>query len=76
MYPKVSSDPFHTCQYLQIVDVKTGRTCGVNEAGEIWVRGPQASHGYLNLPDQTKAMFMDDGWVRTGTDAYTNAYFI
>ena len=54
----------HTC--FQIVDVDTGKTLGFDEAGEIWVRGPQASHGYLNLPAQTKEMFMNDGWVRTG----------
>ena len=49
------------------MDVETGKTLGVDEAGEIWVRGPQASHGYLNLPAQTKDMFMNDGWIRTGT---------
>ena len=51
---------------LQIVDVETGRSLGLNQPGEVWVRGPQASLGYLNLPAQTKEMFLDDGWIRTG----------
>ena len=48
------------------MNVETGKTLGVDQVGEIWVRGPQMSHGYLNLPAQTKKMFTDNGWVRTG----------
>ena len=52
--------------YSQIVDVETGKPLGINVAGEVWVRGPQQSDGYLNLPAQTREMFLKDGWVRTG----------
>jgi long-chain acyl-CoA synthetase len=34
--------------------------------GEIEMRGPQAFVDYLNDPEQTKAVFTDDGWLRTG----------
>ena len=51
---------------IQIVDAETGKTLGTNEEGEIWIRGPQVSTGYLNMPAETEHMFLKDGWVRTG----------
>ncbi|XP_053374439.1 uncharacterized protein LOC128546991 [Mercenaria mercenaria] len=51
---------------MKIVDVETGKTCGLNEEGEIWIKGPQISLGYLNLPEENKRFFTDDGWARTG----------
>lgn len=50
----------------KIVDPDTGLTLGPNEEGEVWIRGPQAASGFLNLPEQTKEMFVEDGWIRTG----------
>lgn len=51
---------------MKIVDVSSGKPCGVNEEGEIWIKGPQLSLGYLNLPDENKILFTDDGWAKTG----------
>ncbi|KAL9079343.1 MAG: hypothetical protein Q9157_001773 [Trypethelium eluteriae] len=34
--------------------------------GEIWIRGPPVASGYLDLPDETKESFTDDGWFKTG----------
>jgi long-chain acyl-CoA synthetase len=34
--------------------------------GEIETRGPQVMRGYWNKPDETRAVFTDDGWFRTG----------
>lgn len=51
---------------MKIVDVESGRTCGVNEEGEIWVKGPQLCLGYLNLPEENKNFFTTDGWAKTG----------
>ena len=34
--------------------------------GEIETRGPNVMLGYYNKPDETRAVFTDDGWFRTG----------
>jgi long-chain acyl-CoA synthetase len=38
----------------------------IAEDGEILVRGPLTTPGYLNRPDQTEALIDADGWLRTG----------
>ncbi|XP_052807546.1 uncharacterized protein LOC128241441 [Mya arenaria] len=55
---------------MKIVDVDSGRIMGVNEEGEIWVKGPQLSLGYHELPEQTRELFTPDGWARTGDIGY------
>jgi long-chain acyl-CoA synthetase len=34
--------------------------------GEIETRGPNVMRGYYNKPNETRAVFTDDGWFRTG----------
>ncbi len=34
--------------------------------GEIETSGPQVMRGYWNKPEETRAMFTEDGWMRTG----------
>jgi long-chain acyl-CoA synthetase len=34
--------------------------------GEIETRGPNVMRGYYNKPAETRAVFTDDGWFRTG----------
>ncbi|WP_433464139.1 class I adenylate-forming enzyme family protein [Spirillospora sp. CA-128828] len=45
----------------------TGGTAplGPNETGELWVRGPQVTAGYLDRPEATADQFAG-GWLRTG----------
>ncbi|MDT4966306.1 MAG: long-chain acyl-CoA synthetase [Acidobacteriota bacterium] len=34
--------------------------------GEIETRGPNVMQGYFNKPEETRAVFTDDGWFKTG----------
>ncbi len=56
--------------YVQtkIIDDK-GVPCGVNEAGELLLKGPMVTPGYWRDDDATKASFMD-GWFKTGDRVY------
>jgi acyl-CoA synthetase (AMP-forming)/AMP-acid ligase II len=50
----------------KIVDVATGAELGPNQAGELWIRGPQVMKGYLNGPAATAEALDLQGWLRTG----------
>lgn len=43
-----------------------GVDLGFNQAGEVWVRGPQLMRGYWQLPKITSEVLTHDGWLRTG----------
>ncbi|WP_371791764.1 4-coumarate--CoA ligase family protein [Streptomyces sp. NBC_01471] len=42
------------------------RDLGVDEEGEVAIRGPQVMKGYLGRPEATAEMIDQDGWVHTG----------
>jgi acyl-CoA synthetase (AMP-forming)/AMP-acid ligase II len=46
--------------------VAGGHDLGPGEDGELWVRGPQVTPGYLGRPDATAALIDPDGWLHTG----------
>jgi len=50
----------------KIVDPATGEECGVNQDGEVCIRGPLVMTGYLNKPEATAAMIDPEGWLHTG----------
>jgi 4-coumarate--CoA ligase len=56
----------------RIVDPVRGVDLGIDEDGEICVRGPQVMKGYLNRPDATAATINQDGWLRTGDIGYAD----
>ncbi len=51
---------------VRVADPVTNIPLGINEQGEIQVRGPSVMKGYYNKPAETKATFTDDGWLKSG----------
>jgi len=50
----------------RIVDPESGEDLGIDQDGEIWVRGPQVMVGYLNNQEATDDTIDNDGWLHTG----------
>ncbi len=51
---------------IKIVDVETSKkVLGINEIGELIIKGPQVMKGYWNKPEET-ANTLRDGWLYTG----------
>jgi len=48
------------------VEVSVEGSTDPNVVGELWVRGPVVTGGYLNRPDATAEIYRTDGWLRTG----------
>jgi acyl-CoA synthetase (AMP-forming)/AMP-acid ligase II len=53
--------------------VRDGQDVGLDEPGELWVRGPQVMAGYHNRPEATAATLTEDGWLKTGDLAEVDA---
>lgn len=45
---------------------QAGQAAGFDQAGELWVRGPQVMRGYWQHPGATLQMITPDGWLKTG----------
>ena len=43
-----------------------GRTCAIDEIGDIQVKGPNIFKGYWQMPEKTAEEFTDDGFFKTG----------
>ncbi|MCL7378057.1 FadD7 family fatty acid--CoA ligase [Streptomyces sp. 35G-GA-8] len=63
-YLKQGSVGSSTGARLRVVD-RHGRTCPAGTQGEVWVKGPTVTRGYLGDPEGTAHSFTD-GWLRTG----------
>ncbi len=56
----------------KIIDTQTEEELGVNQEGEVLIRGPQVMKGYLNNPEATAATIGNEGWLRTGDIGYVD----
>lgn len=43
-----------------------GNEVALGKEGELWLKGPQVMKGYWNMPDETKLVIDENGWLRTG----------
>jgi malonyl-CoA/methylmalonyl-CoA synthetase len=50
---------------VRIVDIETFADVAPGREGEIWLKGPAITPGYLNKPEETAKAF-EKGWFRTG----------
>lgn len=53
--------PFRDCKIV----LTNGETAGINEAGELWVKGDGILTGYYKK-DEANAKSFEDGWFKTG----------
>lgn len=56
----------------QVID-EDGTPVGVDETGELCIRGPQVMKGYWQRPEETAKVLSEDGWLRTGDMAKMDA---
>lgn len=54
----------------KIVDPESGKALGVNQTGELWLRGPTIMKGYFNNHEATVSTLTSDGWLKTGDVCY------
>jgi len=51
---------------VKIIDPATGETVPANVQGELCTRGYLVMKGYYNMPEQTRMVIDDEGWLHTG----------
>ena len=57
--------PLPNCE-VKIVDPETGKTLGPNMTGEICCKGYNVMKGYYKMPEKTKEVIDEDGWLHSG----------
>ena len=57
--------PLPNCE-VKIVDPETGENLGPNQTGEICCKGYNVMKGYYKMPEKTKEVIDEDGWLHSG----------
>jgi len=57
--------PLPNCE-VKLVDPETGETLGNNQTGEICCKGYNVMKGYYKMPEKTKEVIDEDGWLHSG----------
>jgi len=57
--------PLPECE-VKIVDPETGETLGPHQTGEICCKGYNVMKGYYKMPDKTREVIDEDGWLHSG----------
>ena len=57
---------------IRLVDENNVKINTPGTVGELWVKGPNITPGYWNLPDANESSFTD-GWLHTGDAAYCDS---
>lgn len=57
----------------KIVSTENGAVLGVDQRGELCLKGPNVMKGYLNRPDANAESFDADGFYRTGDVGYVDS---
>lgn len=57
--------PLPECE-VKIVDPETGEDMGPHQTGEICCKGYNVMKGYYKMPDKTREVIDDDGWLHSG----------
>ena len=81
--PVVCANPIHAREFSGTIGLpipstevsirdEEGRPVEYDTPGELCVRGPQVMTGYWRQPEETAAVFLDDGWFRSGDIACMN----
>ncbi|MDD3753816.1 MAG: AMP-binding protein [Methanobacterium sp.] len=57
--------PLPDCE-VKIVDPETGETLEPNQTGEICCKGYNVMKGYYKMPEKTREVIDEDGWLHSG----------
>jgi long-chain acyl-CoA synthetase len=58
--------PFPSTEIRVVDPDDPSRDRPLGESGELLIRGPQVFQGYWRRPDETAAVLLEGGWLRTG----------
>ncbi|ESQ34749.1 hypothetical protein EUTSA_v10007285mg [Eutrema salsugineum] len=60
-----------TCDVeARIMDPNSGRALGINQTGELWLKGPTIAKGYFKNQEATNETINSEGWLKTGDLCY------